>query len=111
MWRESYVENGQQEAHCISTGRKKLRMCVSYLWPTESRKCKMAVASDYLWTIILFAVLFSGVTIGFEQTSYTVEEGLVVEVCVLVTSGTLEREATVMLSNVNDEAVGKNKYS
>ena len=48
----------------------------------------------------------SGVTIGFEQTSYTVEEGLVVEVCVLVTSGTLERNAIVTLSSINDEAVG-----
>ena len=52
-------------------------------------------------------LLSSGVTIGFEQTSYTVEEGLVVEVCVLVTSGTLESDATVMLSSINDEAVGK----
>ena len=34
-----------------------------------------------------------------------------VEVCVLVTSGTLEREATVMLSSVNDEAVGKRRAS
>ena len=34
-----------------------------------------------------------------------------VEVCVLVTSGTLEREATVILSSVNDEAVGKRKAS
>ena len=39
------------------------------------------------------------------------EEGLVVEVCVLVTSGTLEREATVILSSVNDEAVGKRRAS
>ena len=53
-------------------------------------------------------IIFSlGVTIGFEQTTYTVEEGLVVEVCVLVTSGTLESDATVMLSSINDEAVGK----
>ena len=34
-----------------------------------------------------------------------------VEVCVLVTSGTLEREATVTLTSVNDEAVGKRKAS
>ena len=53
----------------------------------------------------------SGVTIGFEQTAYTVEEGLVVEVCVLVTSGTLESDATVILSSVNDEAVGKRRAS
>ena len=32
-----------------------------------------------------------------------------VEVCVLVTSGTLEREATVILSSVDDEAVGKKR--
>ena len=34
-----------------------------------------------------------------------------VEVCVLVTSGTLEREATVILSSVDDEAVGKRRAS
>ena len=53
----------------------------------------------------------SGVTIGFEQTAYTVEEGLVVEVCVLVTSGTLQRDATVVLSSIDDEAVGKRRAS
>ena len=53
----------------------------------------------------------SGVTIGFEQTTYTVEEGLVVEVCVLVTSGTLEREATVTLSSINAAAAGKSWVS
>ena len=47
------------------------------------------------------------ITIGFEQTTYTLEEGLMVEVCVLVTNGTLERDAIVILSSVNDEAVGK----
>ena len=60
---------------------------------------------------MLLAILFLGVTIGFEQTTYTVEEGLVVEVCVLVTSGTLEREATVTLSSINAEAVGKNEMT
>ena len=35
------------------------------------------------------------------------EEGLVVEVCVLVTSGTLQRDATVVLSSIDDGAVGK----
>ena len=50
-------------------------------------------------------------TIGFEQTAYTVEEGLVVEVCVLVTSGILQRDATVILSSVNDQAVGKMRAS
>ena len=33
------------------------------------------------------------------------------EVCVLVTSGTLESDATVVLSSVNDEAVGKRRAS
>ena len=55
--------------------------------------------------------LYSEVTIGFEQTMYTVEEGLVVEVCVLVTDGTLERDAIVTLSSVDDEAVGKRRAS
>ena len=39
------------------------------------------------------------------------EEGLVVEVCVLVTSGTLESDAIVILSSVNDDAVGKRRAS
>ena len=34
-------------------------------------------------------------------------EGLAVEVCVIVVSGILERDAVVQLSSVNDEAVGK----
>ena len=33
------------------------------------------------------------------------------EVCVLVTSGALQRDATVILSSVNDEAVGKRRTS
>ena len=32
--------------------------------------------------------------------------GLVVEVCVLVTNGTLERDTIVTLTSINDEAVG-----
>ena len=34
-----------------------------------------------------------------------------VEVCVLVTSGTLESDAIVVLSSVNDDAVGKRRAS
>ena len=34
-----------------------------------------------------------------------------VEVCVLVTRGTLESDATVILSSVNDEAVGKRRQT
>ena len=45
-------------------------------------------------------------TIGFEQTVYTAEEGTQVEVCVLVTSGTLERDAVVTLSSSDDTASG-----
>ena len=33
------------------------------------------------------------------------------EVCVLVTSGILERDAIVLLSSINDEAVGKRRVS
>ena len=33
------------------------------------------------------------------------------EVCVLVTSGTLESDAIVILSSVNDDAVGKRRAS
>ena len=45
-------------------------------------------------------------TIGFEREMYTTEEGTVVEVCVVVISGTLEREVTVTLTNRDDSAEG-----
>ena len=47
------------------------------------------------------------IDIGFEQTNYTVDEGLMVEVCAIVTDGILDRDAFVQLSSINDEAVGE----
>ena len=55
----------------------------------------------------LSAITSPAVAIGFEQTTYIVGEGEVVEVCAVVTSGTLDRDAFVRLSSVDDEAVGK----
>ena len=53
-------------------------------------------------------IFFSpAITIGFEQILYTVDEGVMVEVCTVVTSGTLERDAIIQLSSANDEAVGE----
>ena len=46
-------------------------------------------------------------TIGFEETEYTTDEGTTVEVCAMVTSGTLEREVTVTLTSRGDSATGK----
>ena len=48
--------------------------------------------------------------IGFEQTTYSVEEGLTVEVCARIQSGTLEIDAIVTLSSSNDEAEGRYVY-
>ena len=48
-----------------------------------------------------------GVTIGFDPVTYSVEEGLAVEVCTHILSGTLEIDATVTLSSSNGEAEGR----
>lgn len=48
-------------------------------------------------------------TIGFEQTLYLAEEGDVVEVCVLVLSGTLEREVMVTVRSTDGTAMGNFK--
>ena len=44
--------------------------------------------------------------IGFEQTTYSVEEGLQVEVCVIVINSTLSRETVVTLSSSDNDAEG-----
>lgn len=41
--------------------------------------------------------------IGFEQTTYSVEEGLQVEVCVIVINSTLSRETVVTLSSSDND--------
>ncbi len=48
----------------------------------------------------------SAVTIGFEITEYTTDEGTTVEVCALIHSGTLEREVTVSLTSSDGSAEG-----
>ena len=48
----------------------------------------------------------SGVTIGFEQTMYTVYEGLDVEVCVNVTTGGLASGRIVMVTLSTDDVLG-----
>ena len=45
-------------------------------------------------------------TIGFERTVYPGDEGDVLEVCVAVQSGTLEREAVVTVSSEEGSATG-----
>ena len=50
-------------------------------------------------------------TIGFERIEYSVDEGDQVEVCVVVRSGTLERDAVVRASSVDDSAAGKPSLS
>ncbi len=45
-------------------------------------------------------------TIGFENTSYTTDEGTTVEVCALITSGPLERDVTVTLTSSDGSAEG-----
>ena len=60
-----------------------------------------------LWSSCFSTDISPAITIGFDQTTYTVDEGVMVAVCTVVTSGTLERDAIVQLSSVNDEAVGE----
>ena len=49
----------------------------------------------------------SGLIIGFEQTAYSVEEGLQVEVCIVVFNSTLSREVIVTLSSSDVDAEGE----
>ena len=49
----------------------------------------------------------AGLRIGFELTTYSVEEGLEVEVCVIVINSTLSREAIVTISSSDVEAEGE----
>ena len=50
--------------------------------------------------------LLAGVTIGFEQTVYSATEGVdaSVEICAVLTQGTLERETIVMFSTSDGTA-------
>ncbi len=45
-------------------------------------------------------------TIGFARTMYMDEEGNVIEVCAVLTEGTLERNAVVVASSNDDTATG-----
>lgn len=48
----------------------------------------------------------TGVTIGFEETFFPSEEGRVVEVCVSVLDGSLERDAVVEIASGGGTAEG-----
>ena len=52
-----------------------------------------------------------GVTIGYDPETYSVNEGLSVEVCARIIIGTLETDAIVILSSSNGEAEGRHAYS
>ena len=52
-----------------------------------------------------------GLIIGFERTAYSVEEGLQVEVCVIVINSTLSREVIVTLSSSDVDAEGELSYA
>ncbi len=64
----------------------------------------------YSFSLVLFKALtraiyfITGVTIGLEETTFTVDEGELVEVCVILISGTLEREVTVTLTTSDGTA-------
>ena len=45
-------------------------------------------------------------TIGLERTRYDVDEGEIVEVCAVLISGTLQREAVVTLQTMDGSATG-----
>ena len=49
----------------------------------------------------------TGITIGFEQTLYSVgEDGGSIEVCAAIRAGTLQTSAVVTMATVDDTAVG-----
>ena len=50
--------------------------------------------------------VLAGVTVGFEQTVYSATEGVdaSVEICAVLTQGTLEREAVVIFSTNDSKA-------
>ena len=51
--------------------------------------------------------VFTGVTIGFEIPNYTVpEDGRFVEVCAVVSDGTLERTVSITLETLTGSATG-----
>ena len=53
----------------------------------------------------IYSTFITGVTIGFERTAYSVEEGDVVEVCAVLT-GTLEKLVEVSVSSSSGSATG-----
>ena len=56
----------------------------------------------------LAIICSTGINIGLEMQDYTVpEEGGTVEVCVVVTGGTLSETVTVTLETFQDSAIGK----
>ena len=51
------------------------------------------------------------VTIGFEQTVYTVgEDGESIEVCAAIRNGTLQTSVVVTMATVDDTAIGMYVY-
>ena len=56
--------------------------------------------------VLTTALITLGVTIGFEQTLYVTTEGVnpSVELCAIITAGTLEREAVVRFSTMDGTA-------
>ena len=53
-------------------------------------------------------IFVAGVTIGFERTNYFVDEGNVVDVCVVLT-GTLGRSLDVFVNSSSGSATGTNQ--
>ena len=49
--------------------------------------------------------MYTGVTVEFEHTTYSVDEGNVVEVCVVHT-GTIEKSLEVFVSSSSESATG-----
>ena len=47
---------------------------------------------------ITFSLVFSELTIGFEQASYTAQEGTPVEVCAVILEGSVERVGGVIFT-------------
>ena len=86
-------------SNCIC-GQQSLRIHDNYVYHVIRNYVNHVNCND--------AFLFTGVTIGFEETEYTVTEGVnrTVQICAVLISGTLERGTTVTFSTSDGSAMG-----
>ena len=91
-------------SNCIC-GQQSLRVHDNYVYHVIHNYVNHVNCND--------AFLFTGVTIGFEETEYTVREGVdpTVQICAVLISGTLERGTIVTFSTSDGSAMGMYNHS